>query len=67
MRPILEVDVQLLENKFVNEYHEGVRVLYSSMMDDKGGGGGRVLYNLSTIHGMNNGELSMTYLNCICK
>lgn len=43
MRPILEVDVQLLEINFVNEYRKGDRVLYSSIVDDKGGGGKRVI------------------------
>ena len=33
MRPILEIDVQLLENEFVNGYREGDRVLYVSPYD----------------------------------
>ena len=31
VRPILEGDVQLLENKFSNGYREGDRVLYVSI------------------------------------
>ena len=33
VRPILEIDVQLLENEFVNGYREGDRVLYVSLYD----------------------------------
>lgn len=36
VRPILKLDVQLLDNKFVNAYHEGGIVLYVSIMEDKG-------------------------------
>jgi hypothetical protein len=33
VRPILTIDVQLLENEFVNGYREGDRVLYVSSYD----------------------------------
>jgi hypothetical protein len=36
VRPILEIDVQLLENEFVNGYKEGDRVLYVSPYDKDG-------------------------------
>lgn len=36
VRPILEIDVQLLENEFVNGYREGDRVLYVSPYDKDG-------------------------------
>lgn len=35
VRPILEVDLQLLKNEFIYEYHEDDRVLYISIMNDK--------------------------------
>ena len=34
VRPILEVDVQLLENEFVNGYREDNKILYVSVVDD---------------------------------
>lgn len=34
--PVLKVDVQSLENEFVNEYREGNMVLYVFIEDDKG-------------------------------
>ena len=36
VRPILEIDVQLLKNEFVNGYREGGRVLYVSSYDKNG-------------------------------
>lgn len=36
VRPILEVDVQLLKNKFINGYCKGNRLLYIYIMDDRG-------------------------------
>jgi len=36
VRPILEFDVQLLENEFLNGYREGDRVLYVSIVNDRG-------------------------------
>ena len=36
VRPILEFDVQLLENEFLNVYREGDRVLYVSIVNDRG-------------------------------
>ena len=36
MRPILEVDVKFLENKFVNGYREGGRILYMFPYDKDG-------------------------------
>jgi hypothetical protein len=36
VRPILAIDVQLLENEFVNGYKEGDRVLYVSSYDKDG-------------------------------
>jgi hypothetical protein len=36
VRPILEFDVQLLENEFLNGYREGDRVLYVSIFNDRG-------------------------------
>ena len=35
VRPILEFDVQLLDNEFLNEYREGDRVLYVSIVNDR--------------------------------
>ena len=36
VRPILEFDVQLLENKIFNGYREGDRVLYVSIVNNRG-------------------------------
>ena len=36
VRPVLEFDVQLLENKYLNNYREGDRVLYVSIVNDRG-------------------------------
>ena len=36
VRPILEFDVQLLENEYFNDYREGDRVLYVSVVNDRG-------------------------------
>lgn len=36
MRPILVIDVQLLENEFVAGYREGNRVLYVSVVNNLG-------------------------------
>ena len=36
VRPILEFDVQLLENEFLNGYREDDRVLYVSILNDRG-------------------------------
>jgi hypothetical protein len=36
VRPVLEVDVQFLNNEFINGYREGDRVLYVSVYDQKG-------------------------------
>lgn len=36
VRSILEVDVQLLKNEFVNGYREGNKVLYISLYDNNG-------------------------------
>lgn len=35
VRPISELEVQLLENEFVNGYRDGDKVLYVLIMDDK--------------------------------
>ena len=35
VRPILEFDVQLLENEFLNRYREGDCVLYVSIVNDR--------------------------------
>ena len=35
VRPVLEVDVQFLENEFINGYREGDRILYVSVYDKK--------------------------------
>ena len=34
VRPILEIDIQLLENEFVSWYREGDRVLYVPVMNN---------------------------------
>ena len=44
--------MHLLENKFVNVYHDGTRVLYVSITYDKG-------------NEMSNGKLSMIPMSCI--
>ena len=36
VRKILECDVQLLENEFLNGYRDGDRVLYISIVNDRG-------------------------------
>jgi hypothetical protein len=36
VRHVLEVDVQFLENEFINGYREGDKVLYVSVYDKKG-------------------------------
>ena len=36
VRPILEVDVQLLQHEFANGHREGNRVIYVSIKNDKG-------------------------------
>ena len=36
VRPILEFDVQLLENEFLNGYRKGDRVLYVFIVNDRG-------------------------------
>lgn len=34
--PILEIDMQILKNKYVNRYHEGNRMLYVFVYNGKG-------------------------------
>lgn len=63
VRSILEVDIQLLEDKIVYYYHEGHRVLYVSIMNDKEKI--KKLHKLITMHGMSNGNLWMIPLSCI--
>ena len=71
VRLILEVDVELLKNKYVNGYCADDQVLYVFIVDKKRQKRKRKkkkkekLHKASMIHELNKGELSMTPLSCI--